>query len=98
MQRKLVAGIAAAELINGSNPKLSKAIRWLSVTVVATAAFAVITLAADSATFGVHGNANEGNGNVRWVGTWGAALHEPDLGIPGLANTGFNNQTLREIV
>src|SRR5947209_13839396 len=39
-----------------------------------------------------------GNGNEHWVGTWGAALHEPDLGIPGLANTGFNNQTLRQIV
>src|SRR4051812_49242343 len=37
------------------------------------------------------------NGNEHWVGTWSAALHEPDLGVPGLANTGFNNQTLRQI-
>jgi lysophospholipase L1-like esterase len=42
--------------------------------------------------------ADAGNGNENWVGTWGNALHEPDLGVPGLANTGFNNQTLRQIV
>src|SRR5450432_58109 len=40
----------------------------------------------------------EGNGNEHWVGTWSNALHEPDLGVPGLANAGFNNQTLRQIV
>src|SRR5206468_6778223 len=33
-----------------------------------------------------------------WVATWSTALHEPDLLIPGLANTGFKNQTLRQIV
>jgi len=33
-----------------------------------------------------------------WVGTWGTALHAPDLGVPGLANIGFRNQTLRQIV
>ena len=33
-----------------------------------------------------------------WVGTWGNALHQPDLGVPGLNNSGFNNQTLRQIV
>ena len=38
------------------------------------------------------------NDNEHWVGTWSTALHEPDLGVPGLANTGFNNQTLRQIV
>jgi lysophospholipase L1-like esterase len=37
-------------------------------------------------------------GDETWVGAWGTALHEPDLGVPGLANTGFNNQTLRQIV
>jgi lysophospholipase L1-like esterase len=42
--------------------------------------------------------ADSGNGNEHWVGTWGNALHQPDLGVPGLANTGFNNQTLRQIV
>jgi lysophospholipase L1-like esterase len=40
----------------------------------------------------------QGNDDDRWVGTWGTALHEPDLGVPGLANAGFNNQTLRQIV
>jgi lysophospholipase L1-like esterase len=40
----------------------------------------------------------QGNDDDRWVGTWATALHEPDLGIPGLANAGFNNQTLRQIV
>jgi hypothetical protein len=39
-----------------------------------------------------------GNGNEHWVATWSTALHEPNLGPPGLANSGFSNQTLREIV
>ena len=43
-------------------------------------------------------NADNNGANERWVGTWGNALHEPDLGVPGLANPGFNNQTLRQIV
>src|SRR2546427_1343552 len=34
----------------------------------------------------------------QWVATWGTALHEPDLLVPSLANAGFNNQTLRQIV
>ena len=38
------------------------------------------------------------NDNEQWVGTWGTALHEPNLLVPGLANAGFNNQTLRQIV
>jgi hypothetical protein len=33
-----------------------------------------------------------------WVETWGTAVHAPDLGVPGLANLGFSNQTLRQIV
>jgi lysophospholipase L1-like esterase len=37
-------------------------------------------------------------GNRHWVGSWGTALHEPSPGPPGLTNTGFNNQTLRQIV
>lgn len=40
----------------------------------------------------------KGYGNEHWVGTWSNALHQPDLGVPGLSNTGFNNQTLRQIV
>jgi lysophospholipase L1-like esterase len=39
-----------------------------------------------------------GNDNEQWVATWSTSLHEPDLGVPGLANGGFNNQTLRQIV
>lgn len=54
-----------------------------------------LTLIAASA-FAVSGTA--AHGDELWVGTWGTALHEPDLGVPGLANTGFNNQTLRQIV
>ena len=51
-------------------------------------------------TFSVAGELDRrgGNTNDRWVGTWGTALHQPDLGVRGLANTGFNNQTLRQIV
>jgi lysophospholipase L1-like esterase len=41
---------------------------------------------------------DKGHGNQHWVGTWSNGLHEPDLGVPGLANEGFNNQTLRQIV
>jgi lysophospholipase L1-like esterase len=48
-------------------------------------------LAADPAAFA-------GNDDEHWVGTWSTSLHEPDLGVPGLANAGFNNQTLRQIV
>ena len=38
------------------------------------------------------------DGNEHWVATWSTALHQPDLLVPGLANSGFNNQTLRQIV
>lgn len=53
--------------------------------------------------FSVAGELGTSDGHVdrhgeRWVGTWGTALHQPDLGVPGLSNSGFNNQTLREIV
>lgn len=33
-----------------------------------------------------------------WVGTWAAAVHQPDLLVPGLSNTGYKNQTLRQTV
>ena len=36
--------------------------------------------------------------NQEWISTWSTALHEPSPGLPGLTNTGFNNQTLRQIV
>src|SRR6185437_7582620 len=35
--------------------------------------------------------------NKHWVATWSTTLHQPQL-APGLANAGFNNQTLRQIV
>jgi lysophospholipase L1-like esterase len=38
------------------------------------------------------------NRNQHWVCTWSTTLHQPDLLVPGLANEGFNNQTLRQIV
>ena len=37
-------------------------------------------------------------GGENWVGTWATAPHQPDLGVPGLSNSGFTNQTLRQIV
>jgi lysophospholipase L1-like esterase len=42
--------------------------------------------------------AEKSSGNEHWVGTWSNALHPPDLGVPGLSNFGFNNQTIRQIV
>jgi lysophospholipase L1-like esterase len=70
---------------------LSLPLRRLSVALVAAGAFAVAGLAA-------HAGVRAGNRSEHWVGTWSAALHEPDLGVPGLSNSGFNNQTLRQIV
>lgn len=58
---------------------------------VAVGAFATAAIASDRPSFA-------GNGDEHWVATWGTALHAPDLGVPGLANSGFNNQTLRQIV
>jgi len=62
-----------------------------ALTLLAAGAFTVAGLAEASAV-------DESNGNENWVGTWSNALHQPDLGVPGLANPGFNNQTLRQIV
>src|SRR2546423_3524832 len=39
-----------------------------------------------------------GTSGEEWVATWSTALHEPDLGVPGLASGGFNSQTRRQIV
>ena len=44
------------------------------------------------------GGTAKAHGNDRWVGTWSAALVQPSPGPPTLTNTGFNNQTLRQIV
>src|SRR5438067_2941463 len=51
-----------------------------------------------TASFTIATAAWAGSNSEEWVATWSTALHEPDLGVPGLANTGFNNQTLRQIV
>src|SRR5262249_48957607 len=59
-----------------------------ALALLAAGAFTVAGLAEAS-------EADESNGNEHWVGTWSNALHQPDLGVPGLANPGFNNQTLR---
>jgi lysophospholipase L1-like esterase len=60
----------------------------ITLALFAAGAFTVAGLAEASAN----------NADEHWIGTWSNALHEPDLGVPGLANTGFNNQTLRQIV
>ena len=87
MQRNSVSRISIIKSMGAYLPTL----RRLSLTAVAVGALASAAVAADSAGFGE-------SGNEHWVGTWGTALHAPDLGVPGLANTGFNNQTLRQIV
>ena len=38
-----------------------------------------------------------GDDDEHWVATWSTTLHAPGL-LPGLTNTGFSNQTLRQIV
>jgi lysophospholipase L1-like esterase len=45
----------------------------------------------------VHTPVFAGQGNEQWVGTWATALHGPNPGF-GIANPGFGNQTLRQIV
>lgn len=74
-----------------SKPKASSILvgRFL-MTLAAASVFACAGLGADDASL-----ARNKNGN--WVGTWSTALHEPDLGIPGLSNPGFDNQTIRLI-
>src|SRR5262252_5735066 len=66
----------------------------LSRKFVVLLAFLLLTsvlIAADS-------RLNPDGSNEHWVATWSTALHQPDLLVPGLANTGFVNQTLRQIV
>jgi lysophospholipase L1-like esterase len=63
----------------------------MALALLAAGAFTVAGVAEAS-------ESDESNGNEHWVGTWSNALHQPDLGVPGLANAGFNNQTLRQIV
>ena len=63
----------------------------MALALLAAGAFMVAGVAEAS-------ESDESHGNEKWVGTWSNALHQPDLGVPGLANAGFNNQTLRQIV
>jgi lysophospholipase L1-like esterase len=65
--------------------------RKLSSITVTTALLAVTTLV-------VHPAALDTIEHEHWVGTWSTALHAPAAGPPGLANSGFNNQTLRQVV
>src|SRR5436309_15414125 len=93
MQRKSASAVSMVKVIIGRNDRRSP---WLPLGRTALALLA-------SGTFTVAGlahvsEAGERNGNAHWVGTWSNALHQPDLGVPGLANPGFNNQTLRQIV
>jgi lysophospholipase L1-like esterase len=83
---KLVSKLSIIKSMGGHPPTL---LRLLSIAVV-IGAFATATTANAQPGFGEDGE--------HWVGTWGTALHAPDLGVPGLANTGFSNQTLRQIV
>jgi lysophospholipase L1-like esterase len=65
---------------------------WSSVALRVTVLLALVMLAMPlTATLAE-------TGNEHWVGAWGTALHEPSPGPPGLTNTGFTNQTLRQIV
>ena len=64
---------------------------FLARVAVLIVVLAVVVIAGDSDVF-------SSAGNEHWVGTWTTALHQPDLLAPGLANPGFNNQTLRQVV
>jgi lysophospholipase L1-like esterase len=66
------------------------ALRKLFLTVLAVGVCTAFSAAGE---WGGHQENDE-----HWIGTWSTTLHAPDLGVPGLTNTGFNNQTLRQIV
>ena len=74
-------------------PKMKQAIHG-SLSLRRNGTFIISLLLATTAALG----AGAENDNEHWVGTWSTSLHQPDLGVPGLANAGFNNQTLRQIV
>jgi lysophospholipase L1-like esterase len=93
MQRKTATTVSINNVASRrkSQQSLWFALGWVAITLLAAGALRVAGLAEVS-------EASESNGNEHWVGTWSNALHQPDLGVPGLANAGFNNQTLRQIV
>jgi lysophospholipase L1-like esterase len=61
----------------------------LFLTILAVGVCTAFSAAAESG--GVQGN------DEHWVATWSTTLHAPEL-LPGFTNSGFNNQTLRQIV
>src|SRR5664279_2496831 len=64
-------------------------LRKLFLTVLAVGVCTAFSAAAE---WGDHPGYDE-----HWVGTWSTTLHAPEL-LPGFTNTGFNHQTLRQIV
>ncbi|HTT23575.1 MAG TPA: SGNH/GDSL hydrolase family protein [Candidatus Sulfotelmatobacter sp.] len=60
-------------------------------------AFLLLQLLTATALLAGDSRESSGSSNEHWVATWSTALHQPDL-APGLANTGFVNQTLRQVV
>ena len=93
MQRKPASSVS---INKAASRRIGQQSVWLALgrialALLAAGAFTVAGLLEAS-------EAGEGKANEHWVGTWSNALHEPDLGVPGLANPGFNNQTLRQIV
>ena len=93
MQRKPASSVSINKVASRRNGQQSVwlALGRMALALLAASTFTVSSLAQAS-------EADESNGNEHWVGTWSNALHQPDLGVPGLANLGFNNQTLRQIV
>ena len=61
-------------------------------------ALAALTVALVVAAVFSSGMAVDAQKRDYWVGTWSTALHAPAAGPPGLTNSGFDNQTLRQIV
>ncbi|HXJ87176.1 MAG TPA: SGNH/GDSL hydrolase family protein [Candidatus Binatia bacterium] len=59
--------------------------------------FLLVQLFTAASIMAADSRASSGGGNEHWVATWSTALHQPDL-LPGLTNTGFANQTVRQIV
>jgi len=57
----------------------------------------LLQLLSVGATLAAGFGANAAEDSEHWVATWSTTLHQPEL-TPGLANPGFNNQTLRQIV
>jgi lysophospholipase L1-like esterase len=87
-------GMAPTNEVNMRTHNPSVNIRFVSRRFIAMLLLQLLpasaALAADIPGYG-------GDCNEHWVASWSTTLHQPGLS-PGLANTGFNNQTLRQIV